>query len=77
MLPYNQPACTAKSRKRPLLSGTPCTNPVYLVITEVEVPDLFPFTFTIKVTIYITHSRYPFYDSSGRQTFCTFKQEKS
>jgi len=29
--------------------------------TESEVPDLFPFTFTIKVTIYITHSRYPFY----------------
>jgi len=32
MFPYNQPACTAKSRKRPVLSGTACTNPVYLVI---------------------------------------------
>jgi hypothetical protein len=31
MFPYNQPACTAKSRKRLVLSGTPCTNPVYLV----------------------------------------------
>jgi len=27
--------------------------------TEFEVPDLFPFTFTIKVTIYITHTDTP------------------
>jgi hypothetical protein len=32
MFLYNQPACAAKSRKRPDLSGTACTNPVYLVI---------------------------------------------
>jgi hypothetical protein len=29
-------------------------------MTQAEVLDLFPFTFTIKVTIYITHTGIPF-----------------
>ena len=55
----------AQSRKRSVLSGAP----IQIFIsgsndTEVEVPDLFPITFTIKVTFLHHPQQIPHNDSS-------------